>query len=94
MRFPTKMGENILRFPTNALVLNEKGQPCFEGLFVEAFGVHFGEAVQLAGELEVVGCLFVGGEGVVVCPGFADEEKGGVGGVGEEAVADAALFLL
>ncbi len=83
-----------MRFPTNALVLNEKGQPCFERLFVEAFGVHFGEAVQLAGEFEVVGCLFVGGEGVVVCPGFADEEKGGVGGVGEEAVADAALFLL
>ena len=52
------------------------------------------KAVQLAGELEVVGCLFVGGEGVVVCPGFADEEKGGVGGVGEKAVADAALFLL
>ena len=43
--------------------------------------MHFGEAVQLAGELEVVGCLFVGGEGVVVCPGFADEEKGGGGGV-------------
>ena len=59
----------------------------------ELFGFHFGHAVELACQFDVMRSLFVGGKGVFISPGFTYQEDSGVCGIGEAPVGDAPFFL-